>query len=43
MNSIFVAKSGMVDIGCTELIWRKFENKSEEEEKGTHARHLGLL
>jgi hypothetical protein len=42
MNLIFVAKSGMVYISCTELIWRKCENQSEGERLVTHGRHLGL-
>jgi hypothetical protein len=41
MNSNVVAKNSTVNIGCTEIIWRKCENKSEEERLGTYGRHLG--
>jgi hypothetical protein len=41
MNSNVVAKNGTVNIGCREIIWRKCENKSEEERLGTYGRHLG--
>jgi hypothetical protein len=42
MNSIFVAKNGMVASGCTELILGNCENERERESLVTHGGHLHL-